>query len=270
MRGERTKKVKQTGIFKGRAEVRYNYGRFGWTRNYGKTWHGGIDVVGLDDAIIRMPYYTGADGKQKPIKGTVTHARIVTNHVDKTWEWGYYVCVQLDTNQTPDAVNYLYFCHCQTLLVKPGQKVISGQELAIMGNTGNAAGGYKHCHFEARATATGTGVDPTAYAGITNAVGVYGATDDGQTEQISEKPTGKTMQCLMIGPLDTQGMNKCDTLAVKLRLISASRYYVLPVGTETYCVCVGAVSNGDAVSFYQLAEAEGWTKDNKYLARYVG
>lgn len=59
-------------------------------------------------------------------------------------------------------------------------------------------------------------------------------------------------------------------LAVKLRLISVSRYYVLPVGTETYCVCVGAVSNGDAVSFYQLAEAEGWTKNNKYMARYVG
>ena len=262
--------MKQTGIFKGRAEVRYNYGRFGWTRNYGKTWHGGIDVVGLDDAIIRMPYYTGADGKQKPIKGTVTRARIVTNHVDKTWEWGYYVCVQLDANQTPDAVNYLYFCHCQTLLVKPGQKVISGQELAIMGNTGNAAGGYKHCHLEVRATATGTGVDPTAYAGISNAVGVYGTAGDGQTEQISETPTGKTMQCLMIGPLDSAAAAKCDALADKLALASAGRYATLP-GTDADKVkCVGAISNGDAVSFYQLAEVEGWTKDNKYLARYVG
>lgn len=64
------------------------------------------------------------------------------------------------------------------------------------------------------------------------------------------------------------GLELC--IPFSLRLISASRYYVLPVGTETYCVCVGAVSNGDAVSFYQLAEAEGWTKDNKYLARYVG
>ena len=40
--------MKQTGIFEGHAEVLYNYGRFGWTRNYGKTWHGGIDIVGLD------------------------------------------------------------------------------------------------------------------------------------------------------------------------------------------------------------------------------
>ena len=257
--------MKQTGIFKGRAEVLYNYGRFGWTRNYGKTWHGGIDIVGLDSDKIRMPYYDG-----KKITGTVTRARIVMNRADKTWEWGWYVCVQLDSAQTPDAVNFLYFCHCAKLLISVGQKVSSGDALGIMGNTGNAAGGYIHCHFEARSTATGTGVDPTAYAGIDNAVGVYGTAADGKTEQISETPTGKTMQCLMIGPVDQRGMNKCDTLAVKLRLISASRYYVLPVGTETYCVCVGAVSNGDAVSFYQLAEAEGWTKDNKYLARYVG
>lgn len=260
--------MKQTGIFKGRVEVRYNYGRFGWTRGGGKTWHGGIDIVGLDDATIYMPFYMG-----KKITGTVVNARIVLNKSNRTWEWGWYVCVKLNKNQTPDAVNYLYFCHCASLLVKQGQKVSSGDALAVMGNSGNAADAnppYIHCHLEARATATGTGVGPTAYAGITNAVGVYGTAGDGQTEQISETPTGKTMQCLMIGPLDTQGMNKCDALAVKLRLISASRYYVLPVGTETYCVCVGAVSNGDAVSFYQLAEAEGWTKDNKYMARYVG
>lgn len=46
--------MKQTGIFEGHAEVLYNYGRFGWTRNYGKTWHGGIDIVGLDSDKIRM------------------------------------------------------------------------------------------------------------------------------------------------------------------------------------------------------------------------
>ena len=261
--------MKQTGIFKGRAEVRYNYGRFGWTRGGGKVWHGGIDIVGLDSNIIQMPYYM-LGSMHKKITGTVTRARIVTNRADKTWEWGWYVCVQLDAGQTPDTVNFLYFCHCAKLLVSVGQKISSGDALGIMGNTGNAAGGYKHCHFEARATATGTGIDPTAYAGIANAVGVYGTADSGQTEQISTQPTGKTMQCLMIGPVDQRGMNKCDALAVKLRLISAGRYYVLPVGTETCCICIGAISNGDAVSYYQLAEAEGWTKDNKYLARYVG
>lgn len=161
-----------TGIFKGRLRVRYNYARFGYTRGGGKTWHGGIDLEALDDETIYMPTYKG-----KSISGTVTRARIVTDKSNATWEWGYYVCVQLDANQTPDAVNYLYFCHCAKLLVKAGQKVKSGDALAVMSNTGNAALAdppYKHCHFEVRATATGKGLDPTAYAGCQNEVGTYG------------------------------------------------------------------------------------------------
>lgn len=152
--------------------MRYNYARFGYTRGGGKTWHGGIDLEALDDETIYMPTYKG-----KSISGTVTRARIVTDKNNATWEWGYYVCVQLDANQTPDAINYLYFCHCTKLLVKAGQKVKSGDALAVMGNTGNAALAdppYKHCHFEVRATATGKGLDPTAYAGCQNDVGTYG------------------------------------------------------------------------------------------------
>ena len=159
----------QQGIFAGRTAVRYPYGRYGYTRS-GHTWHGGLDVVGLDDATIRMPFYGG-----KTIHGTVTRARRVQNKRDATWEWGWYVCVKLDAGQTPDAVNYLYFCHCERLLVRAGQRAQSGDALGIMGNTGNAAGGYKHCHLEVRAAATGTGLDPTAYASVPNAVGEYGA-----------------------------------------------------------------------------------------------
>ena len=91
--------MQQTGIFAGRTEVRCPYARWGWTRGGGKVWHGGLDLAGLDDATIRMPYYKG-----KRITGRVTRARIVTDRRDKTWEWGYYVCVQLDHGQTPDAV----------------------------------------------------------------------------------------------------------------------------------------------------------------------
>ena len=252
-------------LFTGRNLVKYDYSRYGYTRGGGKTWHGGLDIGGLDDAKIRMPGYNG-----KSISGTVVTARIVTDKRNKTWEWGWYVCVKLDANQTPDAVNYLYFCHCASLLVRGGQRVASGDALAIVGQTGNAAGTWTHCHLEVRATATGKGLDPTAYAGIDNAVGVYGTAGDGQTEQISETPTGKTMQCLMIGPLDSAAAAKCDALADKLALASAGRYATLPGADAGKVKCVGAVSNGDAVSFYQLAEAEGWTKDNKYLARYVG
>ena len=150
--------------------------------------HGGLDLAGLDDATIRMPYYKG-----KRITGRVTRARIVTDRRDKTWEWGYYVCVQLDRGQTPDAVNFLYFAHCASLLVKAGQRVASGDALAVMGNTGNAALAdppYRHCHLEVRATAGGVGLDPTVYAGCENAVGVYGA-------------AGR-MQVITVGPV-TQG-----------------------------------------------------------------
>ena len=180
--------VLQTGIFAGRTEVRCPYARWGWTRGGGKVWHGGLDLAGLDDATIRMPYYKG-----KRITGRVTRARIVTDRRDKTWEWGYYVCVQLDRGQTPDAVNFLYFAHCASLLVKAGQRVASGDALAVMGNTGNAALAdppYRHCHLEVRAAAGGVGLDPTVYAGCENAVGVYGA-------------AGR-MQVITVGPV-TQG-----------------------------------------------------------------
>lgn len=188
-------RLKQTGIFEGRVQVRYSYGRFGWTRNGGKTWHGGIDLVALDDKTIRMPYYKG-----KKITGKVTRARIVYNHNDKTWEWGWYVCVQLDANQTPDTVNFLYFCHCSKLLVSAGQKVSSGDALAIMGQTGNAANGYDHTHLEARATATGTGVDPTEYAGCANAVGIYGGDEEDKPAEDTAANTGK-LQVITVGPV---------------------------------------------------------------------
>ena len=156
-------------IFNGRNLVKYSSSCYGYTRGGGKTWHGGIDVCGLDDDKIRMPSYNG-----KSISGTVVQSRIVTDKSNKTWEWGYYICVKLDANQTPDAVNYLYFGHCSKLLVDKGTKVKSGDVLAIVGQTGNAAGTWTHCHFEVRATATSKGLNPTAYAGVQNAAGTYG------------------------------------------------------------------------------------------------
>ena len=183
----------QQGIFAGRTAVRYPYGRYGYTRGGGKRWHGGLDVVGLDDATIRMPFYGG-----KTIRGTVVRARCVQNKRDATWEWGWYVCVKLDANQTPDAVNYLYFCHCERLLVRAGQRVQSGDALGIMGNTGNAAGGYKHCHLEVRAAAAGTGLDPTVYAGVPNAVGEYGSIKE---DKPADDTSQSRLQVITIGPV---------------------------------------------------------------------
>ena len=76
--------ITQQGIFKGRTQIPYNYSRYGYTRGNGKTWHGGVDLVGLDDTTILMPFYKG-----KVIRGTVTRARIVVNRQNKTSEWGW-------------------------------------------------------------------------------------------------------------------------------------------------------------------------------------
>lgn len=160
-------------LFKGRMRVPYYYSCFGYTRGNGKTWHGGQDVVGLDSDTILMPDYDG-----KAISGKVITARKVDKSTgNRTWEWGWYVCVQLDANQTPDKVNYLYFCHNAKNLVSVGQKVKSGDALAVMGNSGNAAEAnppIKHCHLEVRAAVTGAGLDPTHYSGCANRVGIYG------------------------------------------------------------------------------------------------
>ena len=172
-------------IFKGRVRVRYGYSRWGYTRNNGKGWHGGSDEEGLDSTTIRMPDYKG-----KSISGRVITARKVDRSTgSKTWEWGWYVCVELDAGQTPDAVNCLYFCHNARNLVSVGQRVKSGDALAVMGSTGNASLAsppFAHCHFEVRATAAGAGLDPTAYTGHPNAVGTYGEAI-GETEESDMK-----------------------------------------------------------------------------------
>ena len=93
--------------------------------------------------------------------------------------------MELDAGQTPDAVNYLYFCHNARNLVSVGQRVKSGDALAVMGNTGNAALAsppFAHCHFEVRATTTGAGLDPTEYTGHPNAVGTYGTAINGMED----------------------------------------------------------------------------------------
>lgn len=43
-------------IFDGRVQIKYSYGCYGMTRGGGKTWHGGMDIVGVDSDIILMPY----------------------------------------------------------------------------------------------------------------------------------------------------------------------------------------------------------------------
>ena len=266
--------ILQVSICLGRVQIVYSYGCYGYTRGGGSTWHGGLDLVCLDDTTIRMPYYTAKDGTRRAIKGTVVTARIVTDHTNLTWEWGYYVCVRLDDAQTPDEVNYLYFCHCSQLLVKAGDRVSSGDALAIQGQTGNAAGGYDHCHFEVRATATGIGLDPTAYSGTDNAVGVYGALPvtepDKPAQDITAVPNSKfsSIQLVSLAPLTDDQMRQADALAEALGLSDSEHYQQLLLG-DGYFAAVFAVSNGDAIQVLAVAQKNGWDKLERYDSRFV-
>lgn len=248
-------------LFNGQNRVRYNYSRFGYTRGNGKTWHGGLDIEGINDKYIHMPYYNG-----KSISGTVVTSRIVTDKSNLTWQWGYYVCVKLDANQTPDAVNYLYFCHNKQNLVTVGQKVKSGDVLAIMGNTGNAAEAnppFEHCHFEVRQTATSVGLDPTAYAGIPNEVGTYNNGQNVNTEENKIEIKGIDVSKYQ-GNIDWNKVKNSGIEFAMLRLCSSnnSGLYIDPTFEQNYS---GAKSAGISVGAYIYTYATTEEEQNKEL-----
>ncbi len=234
-------------IFNGRNEIAYSYGAFGYTRGSGTIWHGGIDIVGLDSDIILMPSYEG-----KSITGTVVSQRIVPQSSgDLTWEWGYYVCVKLDANQTPDTVNYLYFCHNEKNLVSVGQKVKTGDEIAIMGNTGNAAGAYKHVHFETRQYTYSPGQNPTKYTQTDNAKGIFG------TAPIKSENTGAYLY-------DNQ---------TKLGSLKALYNINVRSAPNTNYSIIGKITAGTTANFYEmqnpwarieLDSAYGWIMAHPY------
>lgn len=206
------------GFANGRMRVRYGYACYGYTRGNGTVWHGGLDIELLDDHVFGMPRFCG-----KKICGKVIQARIVTDKSNKTWEWGYYICVKLDANQTPDNVNYLYFAHCSKLLVKPGDIVESGDALGVMGNTGNAALAnptYAHVHFEVRQTSTGKGLNPVDYCDCENKVGIYGELPDSDTDSVPSK----TMQKIEIGPVSNGDAMQIYNLAQSLGLTKNGLY----------------------------------------------
>ena len=158
-------------IFKGRNQIPYAYGCYGYTRGGGTTWHGGQDIVGLDDVRVRA--LRG---------GKVIRSRIVTDHSNLTWEWGNYVTVETECGEQD------IYAHLDSRAVVAGQTVKAGDVLGIMGSTGNAAGGYKHTHYERRKSDGKTAVDPSAVSGCANKAGVYGAGEQTEGAQYTATP----------------------------------------------------------------------------------
>ena len=156
-------------LFEGINRIYRDYGVFDYPRSGGSR-HNGMDIDGVNSFVIRMPSFNG-----KTISGTVTRSRIVTDHSDSTWEWGYYVTVKLSTPQTVDgtAIHYLTFAHNARNLVSDGDTVTTGTPLAIAGKTGNAEGEHIHCHLQARNVNNSGAYNPVGFSGIRNEKGEY-------------------------------------------------------------------------------------------------
>lgn len=128
--------------------------------NGGYDWHSGIDLVGVDDITV----YAASNG-------VVIASTIVTDSMNRTWEWGNFVCVESYIN---GKVYHIYYCHLAKRLVSVGETIEQGDALGIMGNTGYSFGA--HTHFEMREYNRQTGenvVDPSVFLQINNKVGVY-------------------------------------------------------------------------------------------------
>lgn len=122
------------------APKRYNrIGSFwGDARDRGARKHEGIDIFGK----FRTPVVAAADGY-------VTSTR--ENNLG-----GKVVFLQ------PDGKDYtLYYAHLDSQLVRQGQRVVKGEPVGLMGNTGNARNTPRHLHFGIYTT--GGAVDPLPF-----------------------------------------------------------------------------------------------------------
>lgn len=121
-------------------------------RNLGGTeYHGGLDLVALEDKTI----YAIADG-------TVDATPYEANG------FGYYVRQLL-----PDG-RRIYYGHMAegSICVKPGQTIKRGDKLGTMGSTGRSTGA--HTHIELRPEgASYDSLDIAAFTGIPNKIGEY-------------------------------------------------------------------------------------------------
>lgn len=98
----------------------------------------------------------GSGGQTGPFTKKIVAAKAGTvTHVG--WVSGYGNTVMI----THDDGYLTLYAHNYSFNVSVGQRVSQGQQIAIMGSTGNSTGA--HCHFEIRNGMWGTTVDPAPY-----------------------------------------------------------------------------------------------------------
>lgn len=115
--------------------------------------HRGIDLVCDSDPTV----YAAIDGK-------IVRSRIVTDHRNRTWEWGNYITIF-------DGQYHIIYAHLRKRFVEAGTTVKAGDPIGIMGNTGNSTG--EHLHLELREYKTQQPLNVAEIFNIPNCVGTY-------------------------------------------------------------------------------------------------
>ena len=90
-------------------------------------------------------FSTGGKVNQKIVaaeSGTVILVKLLET------SYGHYIVIRHDKTTPSGKVVYTLYAHNNNIIVKEGQYVTKGQQIAYSGSTGNSTG--PHCHFEVR------------------------------------------------------------------------------------------------------------------------
>lgn len=234
--------------------------------------HNGIDLRCTWGGTTAQPVYAAEDG-------TVDWVQTWDGHT-KTGNQSYGNCVRLVHTPWNGGQLKTLYAHLSSVLVKSGQTVQEGQLIGYTGNTGNSYGA--HLHFEVwwngkrtnplvwlDSDFTLASADIYTYGPGEHAVEIpaddAAAVTPGVPSPAAPDKLAAQMQLLLIGPLAAGDAAACDALATRLGLPSMGRYATLTASETAVCKAVGAVSSGDALQLYRLAQANGWGYTSKYV-----
>ena len=120
-------------------------------------YHGYAGHTGVDFSCAANSKVVAAES------GIVIISKDLTNSDGTYRSYGRYIVIMHD--KTDSAGNYVYtlYAHNNSRLVRAGQEVKKGQQIAWSGSTGNSTG--PHCHFEVRTPSANYNdcVNPTFY-----------------------------------------------------------------------------------------------------------
>ena len=216
----------------------------GWTYNDGSA-HNAIDLR----AAVGTPVYAAEDG-------TVDQVQAWDGHT-KTGMQSYGNMVRLRHAAYKGGSLRTRYAHLSKILVSSGQAVKAGDLIGYSGETGNCAGA--HLHFEVIYNGVRcnplnwldsdfTCASPAVQAHLGSYTSVVPDTLDGD-EPASE--VGATLQQVCIVDPSEQIIARAQAMQVPVRKVTAYE--------------IGPVSDGDAMTLWMMAQAEG----SAYFASYT-